>query len=299
MAHTIRIAMLNTDIPVPAVHFARGTYGNIFHKLLTAALPRISSNNDITIDSIDYDVRNFEYPPSNSNIDVVLITGSASSAYDDEEWIKRLDDYVLDLYINHPHVKMFGSCFGHQLICQSLLRGEGVVVEKDPKGWEIGVKEVNLTEEFRKALQHSSLQSESSMSTSLLKEVPSKLRLQFVHADHVVLPSGLSSLPHSWVMLGSTSHCAVQGVYQPGRILTLQGHFEFDRFVNTETLKVFGAKWDPEVLKQTLEACASDDDAEVAADMVTMFLFEGGSRKRSRRVLGAGGLLTPPEEEVT
>jgi hypothetical protein len=54
MAQTLRIAMLNADIPVPNVFQRRGTYGNIFHELLNAAASRISPST--TIESIDYDV---------------------------------------------------------------------------------------------------------------------------------------------------------------------------------------------------------------------------------------------------
>lgn len=296
MAHTIRIAMLNADIPVPKVFSKRGTYGNIFHELLSAAANRISSNTDIKIESTDYDVRKLEYPASVSELDVILITGSASSAYDNFPWIHQLDAFVLDIYMNHPHVKMFGSCFGHQLICQSLLRGHGVVVEKDPKGWELGVKEIKLTEEFRKALQANSRSSQQLPPSTDRRALPEKLGLQFVHADHVRVPSQ-DALPSSWMVMGSTQHCAVQGVYQPGRVLTYQGHFEFDRFVNTETLKIFGAAWDPEVLRETLGACDVDDDAEAAAEMVVQFLLEERSSKGLMSSKVVGGLLTPPLEE--
>jgi len=284
MAHTVRIAMLNADIPVPNVLLERGTYGNIFHRLLSTAAERISPH--VKIESKEYDVRKHQYPISASDIDLVLVTGSASSAYDDLEWVRRLDAYVLYLYINHPHIKLFGSCFGHQLICQSLLRNHGVRVEADPNGWELGVKEIELTREFQNTLHANS--------TNLqLSPIPGRLRLQFVHADHVKLPSE-APLPEPWIAIGSTEHCAVQGVYEPGRVLTFQGHFEFDRFVNTETLKVFFSKWDSEVLQETLEACDKDDDAEVAAEIVVRFLLEEIVTKRGSTMEVAGGLLTPP-----
>ena len=291
MAQTLRIAMLNADIPVPNVFQRRGTYGNIFHELLNAAASRISPSTNI--ESIDYDVRKSEYPPNLYEIDIILITGSASSSYDDVDWIHELESYVLSLYVNHPHIKMFGSCFGHQLICQSLLKAHGVVVEKDPNGWELGVKEIQLTEEFRRTLGRAS----KSAQQEVLKALPEKMRLQFVHADHVKLPS--YALLESWVVMGSTPHCAVQGVYQPGRVLTYQGHFEFDKFMNTETLTIFGAAWDPKVLKETLEACDAEDDSEEAAEIVLQFLLErsnGNEKVEVTRVV-VGGLLTPPLQE--
>ncbi|ORY01818.1 class I glutamine amidotransferase-like protein [Clohesyomyces aquaticus] len=280
----IRIAMLNTDVPVPNVCSKLGSYGDIFHNLLSAAACRISAG--VHIESTNFDVVAGEYP-SIQDHDVLLITGSASSAYDDIEWIRRLDDYILDVYTHNPRVRIFGSCFGHQLVCQSLLRTHCVRVEKDPNGWELGVQEIQLTENFWKRL--------GSPPEGTTSPLDRKLRLQFVHADHVILPTpGL--LPESWMTMGSTQHCAVQGVYQPGRVLTFQGHFEFDRFVNTETLRVFGAAWEPEKLKDALMAIDADDDSKLAAEIVVRFLTEKGEG-RGDVPRGAGGLLTPPLEE--
>jgi GMP synthase-like glutamine amidotransferase len=262
--------MLNADVPVPNVVSCRdSTYGRIFHELLSAAATRIAPNT--TVESTNYDVRQGEYPTALSEVDVLLITGSASSAYDDFEWIRRLDAYVYDIYTNHPQIKLFGSCFGHQLICQSLLREFGVVVEKDPNGWELGVKEIRLTQDFRTTLENAS----KSAACAPLKQLPNQLRLQMVHADHVQIPS----LPHSWLEMGSTEHCRVQGVYQPGRVLTFQGHFEFDRFINSETLKVFAAGWDTKVLEEALYAVDADDDSIVAAEMVLRFMMESVEAK--------------------
>ncbi|KAF2269790.1 hypothetical protein CC78DRAFT_528958 [Lojkania enalia] len=147
-SRSIRIAMLNTDKPVPNILSQRGTFGSIFHNLLTAAAARVAPN--VSIEAMEYDVRRGEYPICPAEIDIILITGSASSAYDSNlEWIHELDDYIFDTYTTYPHIKMFGACFGHQIICQSLLRAYGVVVEKDPNGWELGVKEIKLADEFR------------------------------------------------------------------------------------------------------------------------------------------------------
>ncbi|KAF2123022.1 class I glutamine amidotransferase-like protein [Lophiotrema nucula] len=287
---TIRIAMLNADIPVSNVLSQRGTYGNIFHTLLSQAASRISP--DTSIISTDYDVREGQYPLSLSDVDVILITGSASSAYDNLEWIHRLDDYVYDVYTNYPRIKMFGSCFGHQLICQSLLREFGVTVEKDPNGWELGVKKVELADEFIDALKASS----KTAACRPLEKAPKSVRLQMVHADHVNIPSD-HTMPSSWTTFGSTKHCRVQGVYQPNRVLTFQGHFEFDRFINSETMKVFGAAWDREVLQQTLEAIDAEDDSRVAAKIVLRFMTEKSPVKGTATRAVVGGLLTPPLQE--
>lgn len=89
--------------------------------------------------------------------------------------------------------------------------------------------------------------------------------------------------------MGSTPKCPVQGVYEPGRVLTYQGHFEFDQFVNSETVRVFCATWGPKEVEEILEAVDQDDDSEAAAQMVVKFFLEG-----RQAVQGLGGLMTPP-----
>ncbi|KAH7132573.1 class I glutamine amidotransferase-like protein [Dendryphion nanum] len=289
---TIRIAMLNADVPVPKVLPVWATYGRIFHALISAAASRASDQ--ISISSIDYNVQKGEYPQSLSNVDVILITGSASSAYDDKEWIHQLNNYVQDIYNNHPHIKLFGSCFGHQLLCQSLLGDHGVKVEKDPKGFELGVKSIAITPIFRKMWE---LTPRVILNERGKEIVPENMRLQFVHGDHVTF-SESTGLPGPWVNIGSTEHCAVQGVYQPGRVFTLQGHFEFDRFVNTEVLKYFSEVASlPVAEKEHLEAADRDDDSDVAADLVVRFLLEKSTGIEATTYSTTGGLLTPPQQD--
>lgn len=293
-SHSVRIAMLNAETPVAPVLEQRGSFGTIFHNLLGAAATRVSP--DIEIESTEYDVKQGQYPQDISSVDVMLITGSASSAYDDLEWVHRLGDFVLDTYLNYPHVKFFGSCFGHQLVCQSLLRGYGVRVEKDPKGFENGVQEITLTESFRDALELSAGNSIFGAKESGTKPIPPKMRLQMIHGDHVVLPSP-DALPKSWSNLGGTKHCAVQGLYQPARVLTFQGHFEFDRFINEAFLKAFAGplKWTPEKLDEYLDLADADDDSELAAEMVVRFFLEKNASNVATSTVS--GLLTPPMEE--
>jgi GMP synthase-like glutamine amidotransferase len=281
MTSNIRICMLNADIPVPNVFAQRApTYGRIFHQLLAQASPKI------TIQSTDFDVIQDKYPGSLEDFDAIIVSGSANSAYDDLPWIHKLDAYVRDIYTHHPHIKIFGSCFGHQIICQSLLKEYGVKVVQDPNGWEIGVKDITLHSRFREVFGK---RTESA-------NMAESMRLQFVHHDHVVIPSP-ELLPTSWMSVGNTQHCAVQGVYEPGRVLTLQGHFEFDRFVNSECIKhFFEPIWEAERLQEALAAIEADDDSKDAARMIVGFFMEAGVAQDGAGHDVIGGLLTPPNE---
>jgi GMP synthase-like glutamine amidotransferase len=281
MTSNIRICMLNADIPVPNVFAQRApTYGRIFHQLLAQASPKI------TIQSTDFDVIQDKYPGSLEDFDAIIVSGSANSAYDDLPWIHKLDAYVRDVYTHHPHIKIFGSCFGHQIICQSLLKEYGVKVVQDLNGWEIGVKNITLHSRFREVFGK---RTESA-------NVAESMRLQFVHHDHVVIPSP-ELLPTSWISVGNTQHCAVQGVYEPGRVLTLQGHFEFDRFVNSECIKhFFDPIWEAERLQEALAAIEADDDSKDAAQMIVGFFMEAEVAQDGAGHDVIGGLLTPPNE---
>ncbi|KAF4121380.1 glutamine amidotransferase [Geosmithia morbida] len=306
MTSTIRIAILNTDEPVAAVRPRHRSYGSMFQSLLDAAAKRVSPT--LTVESEEFDAVKAEYPGDLSSFDALLVTGSAASSYDDTPWVRRLDGWLGHVFRTHDGLRMFGSCFGHQIICQSLLRDHGVFVEKHPGGYELGVHEMTLSDDFvnalgpppcrsadessgRPATPPGTSETAAARAAAAEQAPPASLRLQFIHADHVNLgPRG--SLPGSWVNIGSTAHCRVQGVYLPGRVLTYQGHFEFDSFVNTETAKAFGTEWDPAFLRDALDAIDADDDSDAAADMVVRFLIEGRDLEDKAEAL----LPTPPAE---
>jgi GMP synthase-like glutamine amidotransferase len=90
------------------------------------------------------------------------LPGSASSAYDDLEWINKLVAYIAKISATKPECKLFGEphtdsdkveelkvslhtlgiCFGHQIIARAL---GGECVPNNGK-WEVGISEVELTE---------------------------------------------------------------------------------------------------------------------------------------------------------
>jgi hypothetical protein len=60
-------------------------------------------------------------------------------------------------------------------------------------------------------------------------------------------------------------------------VLTLQAHFEFDRFVNMATLEYFAGRlgWADKELGRHLEHADREDDAETVADLVMGFVLGG------------------------
>ncbi|KAJ5349062.1 uncharacterized protein N7506_002315 [Penicillium brevicompactum] len=88
-------------------------------------------------------------------------------------------------------------------------------------------------------------------------------------------------LPEPWLNVGSSLKCPIQGLYQPDRVLTLQGHFEFDAFATAELCYKFASQfgWSQEVLDAHLESIRrsvrpgreDEDDSKVAAEAVLLF----------------------------
>lgn len=293
MDFALNIAIINTDSSVPTVNARVGSYGAIFHQVLQSAASRIQPQTQIR--SAEFDAVKGELPSTTSEylgkVDAILVSGSVHTVYKSQgnDWISSLDAFIGYVYFNHPHIRIFGSCFGHQIISQSLLRRLGVDahVEKNPAGWELGVHEIEFTETFRKA-----------MTPLVVKRTNRRtledLKIQLVHGDQVKLSvcgDGTPNLPPSWSVVGSTQKCAIQGVHQPGRVLTFQGHFEFDAWTNVETIKAFGDHWNDckRVNEGVRGATDSRDDGQEIAELVFLFLTEGrDTMSNANHVTGLG-----------
>ncbi|KAF4435617.1 glutamine amidotransferase [Fusarium acutatum] len=257
----VRVAILDCDYVVPKVAETWGpTYSSIFAHRLQAVNKTLGSDKVLQISA--FDIIKDEYPDPN-DFDAFLITGSIKGVYDEDPWVARLKTFIQEAYHNHQHVRLFGACFGHQIISEALLEKFGVMVEKDPKGYEVGIHKVALNPKFAAHFDHV---------LSLAEE--DGLRMQFAHGDHVRFEA---SWPESWMSIGSTPHCSVQGIFQPGRVLTFQGHFEFNEEISMETIKYFYTPergFAPEQTQAALDQIRGKDDSDEAAKILHAFFTE-------------------------
>jgi GMP synthase (glutamine-hydrolysing) len=76
--------------------------------------------------------------PAHRDFDGIVVTGSKSSVYWDDDWIRPLVDYVADAH--DAGVPVLGVCFGHQVLAEAL----GGTVE-DMGAFEIGYREITQT----------------------------------------------------------------------------------------------------------------------------------------------------------
>ncbi len=83
--------------------------------------------------------------PPREDSDGWLITGSPGSVNDELPWLTEAKAGIAEAVgAEHP---VLGVCFGHQLLAVAA----GGQVEPNPKGWELGASQVELTEAGRAA----------------------------------------------------------------------------------------------------------------------------------------------------
>ena len=187
------IAILICDTPAAHLIETYGDYGTMFKRLL--------SSHEI----LCFDVTKGVFPPKHTAFDAYLITGSRYSAYDPEEWIQRLKEFIKEL--DESRSKVIGICFGHQIIAEAL----GGKVNPNELGWEVSVCKVapNLAGE-----------------TYLRQK--GDFNIQQMHKDIV------SRVPKEFLILAADN----QVMYKPKQYLTFQGHPEFSAGYVSDLIKM-------------------------------------------------------------
>jgi GMP synthase-like glutamine amidotransferase len=153
---------------------------------------------DVGSTLVVFDATDGDLPERPSTCDAYIISGSASSVYDDEPWIAGLVEFVRD--VAQADVPVFGICFGHQVLAEAL----GGTVERAENGWGIGVHTMRVDE-----------------GRSWMDPQVESVNLLMSHQDQVV------GLPDNAVVLGSSEHCENYLVEFTPTAVGIQGHPEF------------------------------------------------------------------------
>ncbi|KXN85517.1 Putative glutamine amidotransferase-like protein C13C5.04 [Leucoagaricus sp. SymC.cos] len=232
----VRIGVLICGSFAESIEVVYGSYQDVYTHYLKATAP---TNVQVDIDS--YYIKKMEFPNEDciSEYDLFVITGSAADAYDDSiEWLRKLLSFLKSVIRNHPKVKWFGICFGHQLICR-VFGGQCV---PSTGQWEIGPTPIDLTDTGKSIFG------------------VDRLSIQQMHRDHVPLESLEMQLASGNIhLLGHNDHTGNQGVvkfypslsdpdpesspkvinsHQDIQILTVQGHPEFSEGIITAVAKI-------------------------------------------------------------
>lgn len=105
---TYTIGILNADEVRPELEATYGDYPAMFTELLKSA--------DSDINIVTYNVMKGEYPASIDEVDGYLLTGSKFSVYQNEEWIKKLGEFIFGLNANQVKQSQHSSLIFHNNI---------------------------------------------------------------------------------------------------------------------------------------------------------------------------------------
>lgn len=145
-------------------------------------------------------------------------------------------------------MRLIGVCFGHQIIGRSL----GARVDRSDRGWEISVVPMSLTPVGRALFGQEDM------------------ALHQMHRDVVyVYPEGVEELAYS-------PRCSVQGMYARGRLVTVQGHPEFNEEVVTELLEARheSGVFDDAMYKDGMDRVGKRHDGVVVSKAFVKFLLQ-------------------------
>lgn len=188
----IKIGLLECDHVRDEFRHIAGDYRDMFPALFMPLAPEW--------EFVFYDVANGHFPASVDECDVYLCTGSKSSVYDDEPWIRDLKAFFRQIYAQQ---KIFlGVCFGHQMLAEAL----GGKVQKSAVGWCVGIHEFKMLDGER---------------TAWMNPPKESLNLLMMCQDQV------HQLPPDSTILASADDCPVAMFRVGERMLGVQAHPEF------------------------------------------------------------------------
>ncbi|KAJ5399301.1 hypothetical protein N7465_009790 [Penicillium sp. CMV-2018d] len=198
----IHVAILVCDTPIQPVLTKYGDYYAIFQALLRQAFKDLEISeecNDITVEFSEHQMVDNDRFPDLEKVDAVLLTGSKHDAWAEDQWICDLTSNIRETVLTHKK-PVVGICFGHQILARAL----GARVGRNEAGWEISVEKLTLTEAGKKLFGKDTLS---------------------IHQMHRDIVFGT---PVDCVNLATSPKCEVQGLYLPKRVLSVQGHPEYN-----------------------------------------------------------------------
>ena len=214
MATTLRLASFDvgTDdlrwwAPEILERYPEGFYTmhqQLFDEVCKQSQPEELGGVDLTaVELIKYEPRKGRYPSEAAltELDGIVISGSAGGAYDPDGWIQELKTVIRTYH--QKKILLSGFSFAPQIVAQAL----GGKVEKNPPGTELSVVTIKLTDAARQ----------------YLKTDREAYAIQVHHND------GISQLPPGAISLGTSGVTEYLGWMLGSHIFVFSGHPEYSR----------------------------------------------------------------------
>lgn len=151
------------------------------------------NNNDVQI----WHAYKGEIPEPYEQCDVYIFSGSPASVNDEIDWISKLIQLVQSAFMQGK--KLFGICFGHQLIHYAL----GGKVERSANGWGLGVHSASIHKNYCGLKQGQ------------------KVSLFSMHRDQVIKPASRFNI------IAGNDFCPHYITSYQDQVFTIQAHPEF------------------------------------------------------------------------
>lgn len=220
----MRIGILETGRPPEELAAEHGSYAGMFERLLGP-----------DFEHVIYPVMEDVFPDGARAADGWLVTGSRFGVYDEEPWIKRLEDFLREVMA--AKVPVVGICFGHQVLASAM----GARVEKAASGWGVGPHAYELVE-----------------TAPWMEEATPGITLNAMHQDQVL------SLPEGARVLARSAFCPYGALAYGESAISFQAHPEFDNAYERDLISARRGSRIPE--ERAGPALDALDGAAVAPD---------------------------------
>ncbi|KAF3918508.1 hypothetical protein ABW21_db0206111 [Orbilia brochopaga] len=259
MQRRIRIAVLECDAPSAAFQQQFGTFGDTVIRLLRTSCVSLDpplDQNDLVFTKWDVE-RQPDYYPEPDDVDAILICGIHDllppNAMDSTPWIIKLTDFTHKILLDQDRVRVIGINFGQLVIGRAL----GCVVDRTPHVWEASISTVTLNDAGQKTYLNDNLLHRDSLVTLPVNPFP--------------------QLPEATLdIVGETETCAVQGVYTPRKVLSLQGDPELtnEMMMTLVRERIQGGHYSKEFASDALRRVNARNDGVAIGAAFLRFLLE-------------------------